>query len=607
MLERACPECGVDAVGDRGDRGGGHDPRAMPTRGLSCSVRPADASAPAAGRPIDGRRWSTPPTCATCSVLYRYRLGLMIDHDDPLFPNWDQDETAVAERYNEQDPVVVSADLVAAGGRAGGRVRCGGRRPVASHGSSQRRCVVHDRLVRPLPDPRPGAPSVGRGRRPRVGDAAVDSRRSPMTRGPTVECTPARASLVDAARRPVRADRSPLRRRRTAAPSADADRQGAGRCRPDAPVRAGGVRRARGRPDDDGRGDRDGRSGRRCRRVVHDDRLDDVVDVVVPAGGRGARRSTATGRRSPGGVFAPNGRGVSATRNGVDGFEVTGRWAWGSGTQHCRWVLGGASCDDGTFRLCWMPQSEITFHDTWHTSGMRGSGSLDYSVEAVFAPAERTIQPGVTQPVVDGALARFPNFGLLAAGVSAVGLGIARRALDEVDRRSRRARSRSTRRGRWPRVASRRSRSPGPTRACGRRGRSCSSELSSAWATVEVGLAGLDRRQRIGIRSAAVHAATVVRRGHRRRVHARRRHGRVRHEPARPVAARRARRHPTHPDRPEAERDDRQAPPRHRRRHQHVLSRVLSPSFHVCDKIFEDRVLRNLVANVEIGTVGRVG
>ena len=74
----------------------------------------------------------------------------------------------------------------------------------------------------------------------------------------------------------------------------------------------------------------------------------------------------------------------------------------------------------------------MTFHDTWYTSGMRGSGSLDFSVDAAFVPAARTIQPGVTRPVVDTPLARFPNFALLAAGVAAAGLGIARRALDEV-------------------------------------------------------------------------------------------------------------------------------------------------------------------------------
>ena len=38
----------------------------------------------------------------------------MLDEDDPLFANWDQDETAVAERYDAQDPAVVAAELAAA-------------------------------------------------------------------------------------------------------------------------------------------------------------------------------------------------------------------------------------------------------------------------------------------------------------------------------------------------------------------------------------------------------------------------------------------------------------------------------------------------------------
>jgi alkylation response protein AidB-like acyl-CoA dehydrogenase len=133
-----------------------------------------------------------------------------------------------------------------------------------------------------------------------------------------------------------------------------------------------------------------------------------------------------------GGVFAPNGKGTRCEYGGLEGVEVSGRWAWGSGTQHCAWVLGGAKCDDGAFRLCWFPQSDIQFIDTWHTGGMRGSGSLDYSVERAFAPLRRTIEPGVTPPVIDNALARFPNFTLLAAGVAAVGLGVGRRALDEL-------------------------------------------------------------------------------------------------------------------------------------------------------------------------------
>lgn len=133
-----------------------------------------------------------------------------------------------------------------------------------------------------------------------------------------------------------------------------------------------------------------------------------------------------------GGVFAPNGRGTGEVVGGTAGFRVTGRWSWGSGTQHCQWVLGGARCDDDKFRLCWFPVADIRFHDTWYSSGMRGSGSLDYSVDAAFVPEGRTTRPGVTRPVVESPLAHFPNFALLAAAVAAVGLGVARHALDEV-------------------------------------------------------------------------------------------------------------------------------------------------------------------------------
>jgi alkylation response protein AidB-like acyl-CoA dehydrogenase len=126
-----------------------------------------------------------------------------------------------------------------------------------------------------------------------------------------------------------------------------------------------------------------------------------------------------------GGVFAPNGTGVTDG----DGFRVSGHWQWGSGTQHCDWVLGGARCDDTTFRLCFTPVANVEFHDTWHTMGMRGTGSLDFSFNDVFVPADYTMQPGVSRPTVELPLARFPNFTLLGAGVAAVGAGVAERAL----------------------------------------------------------------------------------------------------------------------------------------------------------------------------------
>jgi hypothetical protein len=38
----------------------------------------------------------------------------MLTEDDPLFANWDQDATALEERYWAQDPAVVSSQLLIA-------------------------------------------------------------------------------------------------------------------------------------------------------------------------------------------------------------------------------------------------------------------------------------------------------------------------------------------------------------------------------------------------------------------------------------------------------------------------------------------------------------
>ncbi len=66
----------------------------------------------------DPSRWTTLEYAAHVRDvlrLYRTRLALMVDADDPLFANWDQDATARDERYNEQDPSVVALELQDAG------------------------------------------------------------------------------------------------------------------------------------------------------------------------------------------------------------------------------------------------------------------------------------------------------------------------------------------------------------------------------------------------------------------------------------------------------------------------------------------------------------
>ncbi len=107
VLERACPECGYDAAAlDRGQVG-------AVVRDNAASWGPVLAGPDARTRP-DVQTWS--PLEYGCHVrdvlrLYDERLHLMLDQDDPLYADWDQDATALADRYDEQDPTQVVDEI----------------------------------------------------------------------------------------------------------------------------------------------------------------------------------------------------------------------------------------------------------------------------------------------------------------------------------------------------------------------------------------------------------------------------------------------------------------------------------------------------------------
>jgi DinB family protein len=110
VLGRVCDECGFDATEV--------DRYALP----SSVRRNAAAWLEVLALPGVRRRpardvWS--PLEYGCHVrdvfrVYDERLRLMLEEHNPLFANWDQDDTAVADRYWEQDPVVVSRQLLEA-------------------------------------------------------------------------------------------------------------------------------------------------------------------------------------------------------------------------------------------------------------------------------------------------------------------------------------------------------------------------------------------------------------------------------------------------------------------------------------------------------------
>jgi alkylation response protein AidB-like acyl-CoA dehydrogenase len=129
-----------------------------------------------------------------------------------------------------------------------------------------------------------------------------------------------------------------------------------------------------------------------------------------------------------GGVYAPLGRAVAEE----EGYRVSGRWPFASGSGHCTWLIGGCQVEDGPPRLMLFPARDVVIHDTWHVSGLAGTGSNDIEVGDVFVPRARSVAIATEPPVKTGPLYRFPVFGLLALGIAAVALGIARAAIEDV-------------------------------------------------------------------------------------------------------------------------------------------------------------------------------
>ncbi len=140
-----------------------------------------------------------------------------------------------------------------------------------------------------------------------------------------------------------------------------------------------------------------------------------------------------------GGVFAPMGR----ARAEDGGYTVSGRWRFGSGVQHCDWLMGGSLVEEGEglreapsgapdIRFMLFPASEVEVHDTWNVSGLRGTGSHDFSLDSLRVPEEHSASLITDSPRSDGPLYAFPVFGLLALSISAVGLGIARAAIEDL-------------------------------------------------------------------------------------------------------------------------------------------------------------------------------
>jgi len=119
------------------------------------------------------------------------------------------------------------------------------------------------------------------------------------------------------------------------------------------------------------------------------------------------------------------------------GYRLSGRWAFSSGVDPSQWnIVGGVvEADNGGAphsRVFLLHRSQYEILDTWHATGLKGTGSNDIVCKDVFLPEEMTVAaddlkggatPGsATNP---SALYRLPVFALFPLILSGIGLGLA--------------------------------------------------------------------------------------------------------------------------------------------------------------------------------------
>lgn len=140
------------------------------------------------------------------------------------------------------------------------------------------------------------------------------------------------------------------------------------------------------------------------------------------------------------GVFNPGGTG---TPEAAGGLVVSGRWPFASGITYAQWVLANVIVLDDAgvpkpgigglpdIQMVVVRAHDVTIVDDWHVAGLRGTGSMTFTMEGVTVPASRCM-PFFGRASIDDPKYQLPIISGVGSGFAALAVGLAQRALDEV-------------------------------------------------------------------------------------------------------------------------------------------------------------------------------
>lgn len=142
------------------------------------------------------------------------------------------------------------------------------------------------------------------------------------------------------------------------------------------------------------------------------------------------------------GIYASSTRPSGRAAVEQDGYRVKGRWSLVSGCEIADWLsLRSAVEESGQprmlapnvpeVRMMWVRRQDVQILDTWHTGGLRGTGSHDVVLDDVFVPRRHSVSPADGSSL-GGALGRVPIVSNVAAGYGAQLLGLGQACVDAV-------------------------------------------------------------------------------------------------------------------------------------------------------------------------------
>jgi alkylation response protein AidB-like acyl-CoA dehydrogenase len=134
-------------------------------------------------------------------------------------------------------------------------------------------------------------------------------------------------------------------------------------------------------------------------------------------------------------IIAGSGQPVGTAERVPGGWQVTGSWPFASGCQNAEWIVGACVMMEGgcpidaahgpgpMIRACLMPAEQWEIRDTWHTFGLRGTGSHHVALTDVFVPDENFCEfPFGVSFAPDAVFGKFPEILVLAHAAHAVGI-----------------------------------------------------------------------------------------------------------------------------------------------------------------------------------------